>query len=310
MRITDEGSFGAIQFQDGIPSTTDYKLYRSGLNLYFGTSNLTGSSRASEIDDLADAKYDGSSLFIGESSGTNDDSTFNKNIAVGRNSLKSSTIGYRNIAIGNSALTSNISGYQNTAVGTDALSSNIDGSYNTAVGDYTIQYNTVGSNNTALGSRALLGNMDGNNNVAIGYSANSTNNGGSNNTIIGYQAGRGITSHSKSGNVYLGFEAGYHETSDNKLYVNNDSSATPLIYGNFTDGSERLVFNGKVAVRKSIPLATLHIDAVGGVLFDGGYKLFTDDNIAFGAELAAGATSWSVLSDSTKKKIFKMLMEK
>lgn len=38
--------------------------------------------------------------------------------------------------------------------------------------------------------------------------------------------------------------------------------------------------------------------------FDGGYKFYTDDNIGFGAELPSGASSWSTISDSTKKENF------
>jgi len=63
--------------------------------------------------------------------------------------------------------------------------------------------------------------------------ANLNNLSGSNNTSIGYEAGKGTALHSKNGNVFIGYQAGYYETGHYKLYINNSSSAQPLIYGEF-----------------------------------------------------------------------------
>ena len=53
------------------------------------------------------------------------------------------------------------------------------------------------------------------------------------NTAVGSGAGWNSLG---SGNVFLGCGAGYHETGSDKLYINNDTSSTPLIYGDFSTG--------------------------------------------------------------------------
>ncbi len=40
----------------------------------------------------------------------------------------------------------------------------------------------------------------------------------------------------------MGYRAGYNETGSNRLYINNDSSSSPLIWGNFN--TDRVVING------------------------------------------------------------------
>jgi hypothetical protein len=53
---------------------------------------------------------------------------------------------------------------------------------------------------------------------------------GSNNTVLGYQAGYNNAGNS---NVFIGHQAGFNAAGDNLLYIANDSTATPLIYGEF-----------------------------------------------------------------------------
>ena len=65
---------------------------------------------AYEINDLTDAIYDGSSLFLGYGAGTNDDNS-NDNTAVGKNALWTNISGIQNVAIGENA------GYQSTGNG-------------------------------------------------------------------------------------------------------------------------------------------------------------------------------------------------
>ncbi|MCK5169362.1 MAG: hypothetical protein KAQ75_05740 [Bacteroidales bacterium] len=47
-----------------------------------------------------------------------------------------------------------------------------------------------------------------------------------------------------SGNVFVGYAAGYGADVSDKLYIDNSSTASPLIYGDFTNGSERVQVNG------------------------------------------------------------------
>ncbi len=169
-----------------------------------------------DIDDLLDGKTGGNSVFLGYGAGLLDDGTTNNN----------------------------------TAVGLYALNANITGHGNTASGYHALNTTNGGSNNTASGHTALEFNTTGNNNVAIGYGADYQNQEGSENTIIGAQAGSGTSLHNKSGNVFLGFGAGYNETGDNKLYIENSNSATPLIWGDFSLDS--LVINGNLHVTGNV----------------------------------------------------------
>ncbi len=102
-----------------------------------------------------------------------------------------------------------------TAVGINALNKST-GPSNTAVGTVSLEFNTTGGINVAIGTEALR------------------------NNIIG------------SGNIAIGYNAGKNETGSNKLYIENSNSATPLIYGDFTDGSEKVEINGDFHVTGNI----------------------------------------------------------
>ncbi|MCP4413054.1 MAG: hypothetical protein GY808_10895, partial [Gammaproteobacteria bacterium] len=127
---------------------------------------------------------------------------------------------------------------------------------NTATGNIALNSNIDGASNVAFGFGALYQNTTGDENVGIGYGANYLNQDGSQNTIIGTDAGFGASSHSKSGSVFLGYRAGYNETSDNKLYIENSNSSTPLIWGDFAADSLRI--NGDLHITGDI-----HIDGTG-----------------------------------------------
>jgi hypothetical protein len=192
------------------------------------------------------------------------------NTGIGIHVLFSNTTGYDNTAVGSYALSGNTYGFMNAAFGANALSPNTTGSYNsafgyvslgqnttawgnTAFGAGTLALSTTGSENTAVGMAALSQNTTGNKNIGIGYHAKYNNQSGISNTVIGYEAGKGASTHSKSGNVLIGYQAGYNETGDNKLYIENSNSATPLIYGNFS--SDSLIVNGTLNVADKMSTA-------------------------------------------------------
>lgn len=178
------------------------------------------------------------------------------NTAVGSQALQNATAS-SNTAVGSRALQNNTTGYSNTAFGDNALQNNTGGIGNAASGRHALQYNTTGGSNTAFGLDALYSNTTGNENTGIGYQANHYNQAGSYNTIIGYQAGQGASLHDKSGNVFLGYRAGYYETGDNKLYIENSNSTTPLIGGDFS--------SDRVGINTSSPAATLDITGTDAV---------------------------------------------
>ncbi len=117
---------------------------------------------------------------------------------------------------------------------------------NTAVGYDALYNNTTGEGNTGLGEEALFQNTSGYCNVGIGVEANGNNQTGNFNTIIGYQAGKGTSSHNKSGCVLIGYQAGYNETGNNKLYIENSNSSSPLIYGEFDN--DLVTINGRLGI--------------------------------------------------------------
>jgi len=158
------------------------------------------------------------------------------NSAFGTQALVNNTTGAWNNAFGYDALFYNTSGTGNVSIGINSLHDNTSGNYNTAVGYGALYNNTTADSNTAVGFFASGTSETGINNTVIGCRADFWNIGGSSNTIIGHEAGKGASSHNKSGNVFLGFRAGYGETGSNKLYIENSADiTTPLIYGEFNN---------------------------------------------------------------------------
>jgi len=170
----------------------------------------------------------GKSVFIGEGAGISDDLSDNCNTFIGFQS------GF-----------SNTTGYHNTALGFNTLYSLTQGHYNTAIGFYSIRSNTVGFWNTAIGYGALSMNENGSMNTAIGSNALPYNKSGSNNLACGFESG--LLNVTGSGNIFLGYHAGFSETGNNKLYIENSNSATPLIYGEFD--TDKVQINGALTVK-------------------------------------------------------------
>ncbi|MCP4711387.1 MAG: hypothetical protein GY869_22435, partial [Planctomycetes bacterium] len=163
--------------------------------------------------------------------------TGGSNSAMGSNALYYNTTGYCNSAMGQGSLYENTTGFSNSAMGLETLYENTTGSYNSAMGSHALYYNTTGSHNSAIGSFALGNNTTGYFNVGVGFEANLYNQTGSRNTIIGYKAGGDDSPHNKSGNVFIGYRAGFSELGDNKLYIANSDTDSPLIYGDFATGN-------------------------------------------------------------------------
>jgi hypothetical protein len=153
----------------------------------------------------------------------------------------------------------------NTLIG-NSISSAINNAYNTAVGYQSAQSLTSGQKNTYYGDNAGGFNTTGSNNTMLGTVAGQFNDGGSNNTMVGGYAGR--SNLTGSGNVFLGFGAGENETGSNKLYIDNSSTASPLIYGDFN--SNILGFNGNVGVGLDAPVNKLDVE--GGLAVGAGYS--------------------------------------
>lgn len=152
------------------------------------------------------------SSFIGTT--TNSDIVFRRNHLLSGAITPSNTI-FGQLAVGLSNSTNTFSGADNAIFGSRA-------------GFWMLSHNK----NVIVGAEALS-NLNADRNTAIGYKAGYNNYGGTpNGGMIGGE-----------GNVYIGSEAGSpsNNIESNQLYIDNSSTLTPLIKGDFD--SENLTFN-------------------------------------------------------------------
>ncbi len=186
-------------------------------------------------------------------------STASLNAGFGQEALKSISTANRNSAFGYQAL-KNSNGGSNTGIGASALTSNTSGNDNTALGKDAMYLNTTSSFNVGVGSGVMLNHTSGDNNVALGRDVLNGNTSGANNVAIGSLAG--YANVSGSGNVFIGYNAGYNETGSNKyVLANSSTTATPLMYGDFSTGNVSigtttanapLQFNNNITGRKIV----------------------------------------------------------
>jgi hypothetical protein len=248
--ISGSDMYSAVSGNIGIGTTTPEQQLEltQSLKLAPTTSTSTGIIFKDDVWFIHDYKGPvalGFNTFIGQfagnfTSGGGQNYMGCNNTGTGYNTLRSVSTGYANTATGSYAMPSNTNGYENTAMGIQSLYSNLGGIRNVGIGVYALFNNTSGSQNTALG-----------------MGANYYNQTGTNNTIIGYEAGKGTALHNKFGNIFLGYQAGFNETGSNKLYIENSSSSTPLIGGDFS--TDIAYVNGKLGIGTTAPGQQLEI---------------------------------------------------
>jgi hypothetical protein len=234
-----------IRFQTGVSSLTEAGRFDedgnfslrlgASLNEFSTDGNLAGNSDkavptekavktyvdnvagAMKIDDLTDATYGLGShnLFMGNLAGQTSSSLASYNVGIGINALRDLTNGDNNTAIGYQSSYKITTGEFNVSVGARSLYNSTTASRNVAIGRSSFYYNTSGVYNVGLGYMSGYSNTTGDDNVFLGYRAGYSNSTGSNNVFIGYQSG-------------------FYETGSNKLYIDNSSTSTPLIKGDFS----------------------------------------------------------------------------
>jgi hypothetical protein len=192
--------------------------------------------------------------------------------------------GIHSVAMGQGA---NASGQQAFAMGANTLAG---GSRSVAMG---MQTNAGGANATALGNNTNASNTNatamgsnttasGQNAIATGYG---TTAGGSNSTAMGYSSNASADYSTAIGiaNTASGAYStaiGCHASTNNKngsFIIGDNSTTTDLTAGS----------NNVFAAR-----------------FAAGYVLYTNAAMSIGAQLGGNASSWSTISDSTKKCAF------
>jgi len=149
----------------------------------------------------------------------------------------SSSTGSNNSFFGFYAGSANTTGHDNSFFGLLAGYNNTTGHGNSFFGQSAGNKNTAGKWNSFLGQFAGLKNTAGSSNSFFGQSAGNYNT-GSNNSFFGRYAGR--LNQTGFGNVFLGYAAGYNELGSHKLYIDNCSTGTPLIWGDFNTNEVRI----------------------------------------------------------------------
>jgi hypothetical protein len=179
--------------------------------------------------------------------------TGTRNSIVGFNAGHSLSSGDNNVIIGDSAGYNTTTGGLNVFIGNGAGYSNSNGGANCYVGNYA-GCNSNGSGNSFFGS-ASGANSTGMLNTYFGYLSGLNNTNGNFNTIYGSRAGENSTgsyntfvgmasgyNSTSSNSVFIGYQAGFNETNSNRLYIDNSSTTTPLLWGDFANN--KLVING------------------------------------------------------------------
>jgi|GEM_PF-3587266 len=206
----------------------------------------------------------GNSIFMGGFAGAADDLSNNQNVFVGHSSGRNNITGVRNVAFGALSLLNLLSNNDNTAIGyrssegfqdarrnvaigTNTLLANVSTDNHVAIGYQCLQSHNDRFNNVGIGRQSLTSSMDGRSNVAIGNLSLNSGTSVSFAVAVGDEAGAQV---SNNRGIYLGFEAGSETTSGNRLFIDNSSTANPLIFGDYS--ADAIVINDHLRVMQDI----------------------------------------------------------
>ncbi len=249
IQSSDRSSFLSIR------PTNQFDLALSGTTyLVIDTVNSTGLNPTMRLQ----FKNNGDNIILGENSGSNISNTGGngvRNIIIGNNSGNGAT-DYSNILIGTNVGSSGVSA-QNVAIGTNAAQSGLNRSvaigqqagqaggldFSVAIGHNAASSVTGSTNSVLIGSQVANSLLNGQENTILGALAGGSLTSGAQNTMVGFNSGFNTTGEK---NVFIGAFSGFNETGSEKLYIANDSTSTPLIYGDFL--SDSVIFNGSITI--------------------------------------------------------------
>lgn len=257
----------------GMGNTTG--VFNIGIGVSAGRSNSAGICNVFIGNDVA-YKHTGGDFntFVGTAVAYELSSSYNT--MMGTNSGRFINSGSSNTFIGVNSAYRLGKGSQNTFIGSDCGRGGGDGyipnplDMESALGNVLMGFYAGGSiyngdYNVLVGNYAGNACNSGSNNVALGYAAGQNISSGTNNVFLGYQAGNGFNT--GIGNICLGFQAGFSGSGNDKLYIDNSNTTTPLIYGDFFNNT--LQFNGTVGIGKA---AGYSLDVAGNVNLSSGYN--------------------------------------
>jgi hypothetical protein len=258
------------------------------------------------------------------------------NTVVGTQGLRSNTTGGYNTAVGDTALYSNTTASNNTAVGYQAGYSNTTGLYNSFVGSSAGFSNTTGGTNTMIGRNAGYSNSTGTANVIIGHEAGYFCTGSSNTFvgggIPGVQGGAGVLMTTGNKNTILGNFTGNQggldiRTASNHIVL-SDGDGNPVGYwdnnrifnsglgttGNTLDGIVYLKGSNAAGygpcIRGFANNSTNWYVGNYSYIVGGSSQFLTCANTSGGVYLnGASATSWTAVSDETRKVIIEPITD-
>jgi len=263
--ITDGGIYNQFFGYEAGKSTTtaDYNIflgYQAGMNNTTGGSNILLGYKAGHNFNGTDNVVIGNSacensqmynsVVIGkeaakEASGNGWGNVF-VGFKTGYNNKKSGGTGIsggRNVFIGRESGEENDLGGANVYLGSFAGNKQLNSYRNVFVGDGAGSVGNEGSNNVYMGERAGYTNR-GNGNIVIGREAGSSETNYTldsdydYNVMVGYRSG--FKNKTGEGNVFLGKYAGYNELESDKLYIDNSSTSSPLIWGDFSENKVQI----------------------------------------------------------------------
>jgi len=163
--------------------------------------------------------------------------------AVGSQASGNTVGGAQQVSIGYRA-SYGATGTAQIAIGSLALSGASTGSNAIALGHEAMTSAVTGANNIGIGTSVAGGLTSGTLNIAIGTDAMDVLSTGSNNLAIGHGAGASLVS--GSGCVFLGYDAGATATASDVLAIDNSTTATPLVAGDFS--ANTVTVNGSLTL--------------------------------------------------------------
>ncbi len=273
-KITNQFGLANLEIGNGTPTTGNFSSIYWGNGHKFleveidptGGSNYV-SMGTSELLSVPYSLYsDRSSLVSNQGTG---------NIFVGDSVAKMNTSGHSNALIGYQSGYNNTNGYLNSFLGYHSGYNNTTGYVNTFLGYQSGYTNSTGAGNTFVGYISGLYNSTGSLNTIIGDRSGTENTEGSRNTYLGYKSGHNNST--GNDNICLGYKAGYYETGSNKLYIHNNASSSPLIYGEFDNSI--IGINGLLGIGTTSPTNNLVVKSSGYT--SGMYVLASDDDHIF-----------------------------